>query len=310
MPAAPPRTPERIKDVNTRYHDAAADAYDAKWGIDFGAIGQEQVRAQAAQGARRPARRPFGDALEIGAGTGYFSLNLLQLGMIERATATDISPGMLRGARGDRRRARRRGRDRRRPTPRSCPSRTRASTSSSATPSCTTSPTSSGPSREFRRVLRPGGARRLLRRALALRRPARRAAEARRRWPPRRSGAARSAPAARAPTPEAEQSTTATRSRARSTSTPSPRPTCGAMLARRRLRAIRGSRGEELLANVYGWGLRTLESTAEPDQVSERWRRFAFRSYIALQRVDTAPARAAPARRALLQPRALGRKPA
>ena len=41
----------------------------------------------------RPA--PFGDALEIGAGTGYFSLNLLQAGAIERATATDISPGML-----------------------------------------------------------------------------------------------------------------------------------------------------------------------------------------------------------------------
>src|SRR5258707_6175181 len=33
-----------IKDVNTRYHDAAADEYDAKWGIDFGATGQEQVR--------------------------------------------------------------------------------------------------------------------------------------------------------------------------------------------------------------------------------------------------------------------------
>ena len=27
---------------------------------------------------------PFGDALEIGAGTGYFTLNLLQAGLIER----------------------------------------------------------------------------------------------------------------------------------------------------------------------------------------------------------------------------------
>ena len=32
----PHRHPEHIKDVNTRYHDAAADEYDAKWGIDFG----------------------------------------------------------------------------------------------------------------------------------------------------------------------------------------------------------------------------------------------------------------------------------
>jgi hypothetical protein len=45
--------------------------------------------------------------------------------------------------------------------------------------------------------------------------------------------------------------------------------------------------GEELLANAWGWGLRTVESTAEPDSVSFRWRRFAFRSYIALQRLDT-----------------------
>ena len=51
-----------------------------------------------ARSRRRSARwpeRPFGDALEIGSGTGYFSLNLLQLGLIERLVATDISPGML-----------------------------------------------------------------------------------------------------------------------------------------------------------------------------------------------------------------------
>ncbi len=51
MPASPTATPEHIKDVNTRYHDAAAHEYDAKWGIDFGDTGQEQVRAEA--GSRR-----------------------------------------------------------------------------------------------------------------------------------------------------------------------------------------------------------------------------------------------------------------
>ena len=35
-------------------------------------------------------------ALEIGAGTGYFTINLLRHGVIDQATATDISPGMLR----------------------------------------------------------------------------------------------------------------------------------------------------------------------------------------------------------------------
>jgi SAM-dependent methyltransferase len=46
-------------------------------------------------------------------------------------------------------------------------------------------------------------------------------------------------------------------------------------------------RGEELLANVYGWGLRTLEASAEPDRVPMLWRQFAYRSYIALQKLDT-----------------------
>ena len=47
-------------------------------------------------------------------------------------------------------------------------------------------------------------------------------------------------------------------------------------------------RGEELLASLYGWALRTVESTAEPAEIPDRWRYFAFRSYLALQRVDTA----------------------
>ena len=46
-------------------------------------------------------------------------------------------------------------------------------------------------------------------------------------------------------------------------------------------------RGEELLANAHGWLLRTLEATAEPNEVPYGWRLFAFRSYLALQRLDT-----------------------
>src|ERR1700749_3127110 len=95
MPASPTATPEHIKDVNTRYHDAAAHEDDAKWGIDFGDIGQDQVRAKLEKALGGLDGRTFGDALEIGSGTGYFSLNLVQQGLIERLTATDISPGML-----------------------------------------------------------------------------------------------------------------------------------------------------------------------------------------------------------------------
>ena len=94
MPAAPDATAEHIKDVNTRYHDVAADSYDSKWGIDFGEVGREQVTGKLTKALGGRGER-FGDALEIGSGTGYFSLNLLSAGVIERATCTDISPGML-----------------------------------------------------------------------------------------------------------------------------------------------------------------------------------------------------------------------
>src|SRR3954451_3837705 len=96
MPASPSASPEHIKDVNTRYHDAAAEEYDAKWGIDFGEIGQRQVRLKLVKALGGLQGRSFGEALEIGSGTGYFSLNLVQLGIVERLPATDISPGMLK----------------------------------------------------------------------------------------------------------------------------------------------------------------------------------------------------------------------
>src|SRR3954464_4848815 len=91
--AAPP-TENEILDVNRRYHDVAADSYDAKWGISFGEIGHAQVLGKVSKllGARPG---PYGRSLEIGAGTGYFSLNLLQTGVVREATCTDISPGML-----------------------------------------------------------------------------------------------------------------------------------------------------------------------------------------------------------------------
>ena len=88
--------------MNTRYHDVAAGHYDSKWGIDFGDMGAEQVlgKVRKALGADRMPAHPGGHpiyarSLEIGAGTGYFTLNLLRAGLIGEATCSDISPGML-----------------------------------------------------------------------------------------------------------------------------------------------------------------------------------------------------------------------
>src|ERR1700747_2021258 len=90
------RTADEIREVNTRYHDVAASSYDSKWGIDFGEVGQAQVLGKLRKliGADELSRA-YDAALEIGAGTGYFSLNLLQTGVLRDATCTDISPGMV-----------------------------------------------------------------------------------------------------------------------------------------------------------------------------------------------------------------------
>ena len=52
-------------------------------------------------------------------------------------------------------------------------------------------------------------------------------------------------------------------------------------------------RGEELLANVFGWFNRSLEATAEFADIPRAWFQYAFRGYLLLQRID----------RALLEPR-------
>ncbi len=283
MPASPSATPEHIKDVNTRYHDAAAEEYDAKWGIDFGAIGQEQVRLKLVKALGGLDGGHFGDALEIGSGTGYFSLNLVQLGVIERLTATDISPGMLK----------------------------RLATTAEAlgveeVKTVATEaeelpfedqsfdlvfghavlhhiPDLDRAFVEFNRVLRPGGMiafagepSRYGDRLAAL--PKRTGTLVAPAWR-RLTGARRRALA------EADQSQGHALEGEVDVHAFAPAD------LRRLLRDAgfeeRRVGGEELLSNAWGWGLRTVESSAEPESVPYRWRRFAFNSYIALQKVDT-----------------------
>ena len=282
MPASPTATPDHIKDVNTRYHDAAAGEYDAKWGIDFGATGQRQVRLKLAKALGEWDGHSFDDGLEIGSGTGYFSLNLLQMGTIRRLTATDISPGMLQRL---------------------------SATAAALELEADTVPTEAeelpfeGESfdlvfghavlhhipnlerafAEFHRVLRPGGAvafcgepSRYGDRLAAL--PKRAGMIAAPAW--RRAVGAR--PRA---VPESEQSGGHALESEVDVHAFAPAD------LRRMLREANFERrrvgGEELLANAWGWGLRTVESSAEPESVSWGWRRFAFNSYIALQKIDT-----------------------
>jgi ubiquinone/menaquinone biosynthesis C-methylase UbiE len=94
-PAVPAASADEIRDVNSRYHDVAAPDYDSKWGISFDGTGQGLVVAKLRKALGGGATTRFERTLEIGAGTGYFTLNLMRAGLIREAVCTDISQGML-----------------------------------------------------------------------------------------------------------------------------------------------------------------------------------------------------------------------
>jgi ubiquinone/menaquinone biosynthesis C-methylase UbiE len=83
--------------ANVIYHDWEAETYDEKWSISFDErcidYARDRFAAVAGTGGW-----PYGTALEIGCGTGFFLLNLKQAGVVDEAHLSDLSPGMVRAA--------------------------------------------------------------------------------------------------------------------------------------------------------------------------------------------------------------------
>jgi len=273
--------------VNTRYHDVAADHYDAKWGIDFGDLGAEQVlgKVRKALGDGAPAHYPR--ALEIGAGTGYFTLNMLRAGLIGEATCSDISPGMLSALKAN---AQQLGLE-----VKTEPADAERLPFEEASFDLVFGhavlhhiPDLERAFEEFARVLAPGGTvmfagepSRYGDRLAGV--PKRAAGALAPVW--RRAIGARPAPPAEGGAPEAALEGSVD---------------VHAFAPAELTRAAKSAemvdvrvRGEELLANWFGWTNRTLEASADPRDVPWGWRQYAYRGYLLLQGVD----------RSLLEPR-------
>jgi ubiquinone/menaquinone biosynthesis C-methylase UbiE len=233
--------------------------------------------------------RAFDRSLELGAGTGYFSLNLLQAGVITDATCTDISQGMVDTLAAN---AQRLGLqvDARIADAEALPFDDDSFDLVLGHAVLHHLPDLDQAWREILRVLRPGGV------AVFAGEPSHygdRIASV-----PKRA-ASRAAPAWRRvmrarPAQEGHQDGGAVNHQLESmvdvhAFTPE-QLSAGARAAG--FADVR-VRGEELLANWFGWANRALEASADPETVPWAWKMYAFRGYIGLQHVD----------RVLLEPR-------
>jgi len=270
---------DEIRDVNTRYHDVAADDYDSKWGIDFGDVGAAQVLAKVRRALGHEPRR-YARSLEIGAGTGYFSLNLLRAGVIGQATCSDISEGMLATLRENAARLRLAVRTERVDAER-LPFADESFDLVLGHAVLHHIPDLQRAFAEFTRVLAPGGT------VLFAGEPSRvgdRLARV-----PKRAATTLAPLWRRAIRARAARAHDAGELDSALESFVDVHAFAPGELAR----AARGSgledvriTGEELVANWFGWANRTLEASARPEDVPWVWRQYAYRGYLLLQDVD------------------------
>lgn len=92
------RTDSKLAQV--LYHDWEAESYDDKWSISYDQRCIDYARGRfdaiVPDGVQR--ELPYDRALELGCGTGFFLLNLIQAGVARRGSVTDLSPGMVKVA--------------------------------------------------------------------------------------------------------------------------------------------------------------------------------------------------------------------
>ncbi len=96
MAATPAAVPDRddVKAVQAAYHDWEAATYDDKFGISWDAHVTDYAVGRYRRGLGDTQAR--GNVLELGAGTGFFGVNLAKAGYVAGDLhVTDISPGML-----------------------------------------------------------------------------------------------------------------------------------------------------------------------------------------------------------------------
>jgi SAM-dependent methyltransferase len=277
------RSADEIRDVNTRYHDVAAESYDSKWGIDFGDVGQGQVIGKLRKLLGSALDRGFERSLEVGAGTGYFSLNLLRAGVVHDATCTDISPGMVHTLAAN---AERLGL-----TVKSLRADAESLPFAEASFDLVLGhavlhhlPDLERAFSEFHRVLKPGG-------RIAFAGEPSRVGDRLAAIP--KLGAVALAPVWRralragpSPLPDPRSDDGADHKLEKVVDIHAFAPADLVRLARAAGFANVRVRGEELLANWFGWFNRGLEATADPDDVPILWRRYAFHGYLLLQRLD------------------------
>jgi ubiquinone/menaquinone biosynthesis C-methylase UbiE len=82
------------------YHDWEAESYDDKWSISYDQRCIDYARGRFDAIVPDEVQRdvPYDRALELGCGTGFFLLNLIQSGVARRGSVTDLSPGMVKVA--------------------------------------------------------------------------------------------------------------------------------------------------------------------------------------------------------------------